>query len=108
MQTKSRDGKFILSAPDFANTGAGLISKTKFDEEIDVYLEVVEGQEVSLYDVAYVISHDCFSWDCLGLRLLTKTLKCQLTVKNNNYKFIVEENTNFDAYLEDIAKQFKL
>lgn len=88
MQTISRDGKFTISAPDFAKTGcrllcAGESEETKFDEIMDVYLEAINGKEVSLYDVTHTVEMDCFSTDSAGLLLLAKILKCHLTVGEN-------------------------
>lgn len=40
MQTNSRDGKFILSAPDNAKTGCSLdLDYSQYDEVIDVDME---------------------------------------------------------------------
>ena len=113
MQTISRDGNFTMSAPDFAKTGcrllrAGESEETKFDKIMDVYLEAINGKEVSLYDVAHTVEMDCFSTDGAGLLLLAKMLKCHLTVVENKYEFTVDWQSSFDSYLEIIADQFKL
>lgn len=111
MQTKSRDGKFIISASDDSKTGCTLITvgeneDTKFDKQNDVYLEATEN--VSLYDLAHAIFMDCFSCDCEGLRLLAKKLNCHVTVEKRKYLFTVYEPNCLEMVLETISGQLKL
>lgn len=96
MKTKSRDGRFIISASD--------------DEKkvMDVYLKAVK--KVTLNDVAYAIENDCFCFDTCGLRLQAETLHCHVTVGNKTYHFTVHEERRYQCYqiLEDIVEQLKL
>lgn len=113
LETKSRDGVYIISAPDNAKTGCSLITngeseETKFDKVQDVYLEVVEGQEGNLYNLAHAIADDCFSSDCLGLRLLAKQLRCHVKAGENKYEFTMEWHNNIDDFVSSIAFQTKL
>lgn len=108
MQTNSRDGKFILSAPDNAKTGCRLdLDYSQYDEVIDVDMEAIE-ENVTLWDVACAINSDCFSWDGVGLRLLTKILRCHLTVGKNKYDFTVKWNNSLTRYIEQLAMELKL
>lgn len=113
MQTVSRDGIFIVSASDSSKVGCRLMSngeteETKFDKENDVYLEVIEGKEASMYDVAYTIFLDCFSTDDVGLLLLAKTLNCHVKVGCKTYTFRVENPDCMDIVLKEISSQLKL
>lgn len=113
LTTKSRSGVYTISAPDNAKTGCSLIAvgeneETKFDQVQDVYLEVVEGQEGNLYNLAHAIAYDCFSADCLGLRLLAKQLRCHVKAGENKYEFTVEWHSNIDDLVSSIAYQTKL
>lgn len=108
MQTNSRDGRFILSAPDNAKTGSRLsLDESQFDEVIEVNMEAIK-DDVSLYDVANAVRRDCFGGDGVGLQLLAKSLRCHLTVGKNKYDFTVNRHYSFGDYLESIAEQFKL
>lgn len=108
MQTNSRNGKFILSAPDNAKTGCSLsLDESHYDEVIDVNMEAIK-DDVTLSDVADAVGSDCFSWDGVGLRLLAKSLRCHLTVGKNKYDFTVKRHYSFNDYLGSIAAQFKL
>lgn len=113
MQTKSRNGKLIISAPDTAKTGChlgrpGEDESKKFDKEVDVVLRAIEGKKVTLYDVAKSIAYDCFDSDSFGLHLLAKKLNCNVIVGNNQYKFSVTEHFDLESYLKEIAKQIEL
>ena len=113
MQTKSRDGKLIISAPDTAKTGCSLSvcgedESKKFDEEIDVVLRAVEGKKVDLYDVARCIAYDCFDSDSVGLHLLARKLNCKLIIGNNQYKFSATEHFELESYLIEIVHQIEL
>ncbi len=96
MKTKSRDGRFIISASD--------------DEKkvMDVYLKAVK--KVTLNDVADAIRDDCFPFDTCGLQLPAETLHCHVTVGNKTYHFTVHEESCAQCYdiLVDIAEQLKL
>lgn len=96
MKTKSRDGKFIISASD--------------DEKkvMDVYLKAVK--KVTLNDVADAIRDDCFPFDTCGLQLQADILHCHVTVGNKTYHFTVREGLRYQCYdiLEEIAEQLKL
>lgn len=112
-KTKSRDGRFIISAPDEAKTGCTLMTngetaETKFDKEMDVYIEAVEGKDINLLDLTNAIRFDCFSTDGVGLRLLAKRLKCHVTVGKRKYEFVVAKYYSTDEFLRDIASQVKL
>lgn len=113
-KAKSRDGRFIISAPDTAKTGCRLMSsdeteETKFDKEMDAYLQAVEGRDINLVDVANAIWFDCFDMDFVGLHLLAKRLKCHVTVGERKYEFVVTGSHNsVDSCLIDIASQLKL
>lgn len=113
LTTKSRDGVYIISAPDNAKTGCALLSngeseETKFDKVQDVYLEVVEGQKGNLYSLAEAIAYDCFSFDCLGLSLLAKQLRCHVKAGENKYEFTMEWHNSLDGFVSDIAFQTEL
>lgn len=112
-KTESRDGKFIISAPDGAKTGyrlmtAGETEETKFDKEMDVYLQAVEGKDVDLIDVANAIWFDCFYHDGVGLHLLAKRLKCHVTVGERQYEFTTVDYNHVDSCLKEIVSQLKL
>ena len=104
---------YTISAPDDAKTGCPLMTvdeseETKFDKVQDAYLEVVEGQEENLYNLAHAIACDCFSSDCLGLRLLAKQLRCHVKAGENKYEFTMEWHNNINDFVSSIAFQTKL
>ena len=110
MQIKSRDDKFIISVADSAKRGDLPMpyDETQFDQVTDVYLEAIKGQKVTLCDVVRALSDDCFYMDAFGLHLLTESIKCHLTVGQNQYEFTVKWQSNFHDYLEEIVEQFKI
>ena len=113
LTTKSRDDVYTISAPDDAKTGSSLMTvgeseETKFDKIQDVYLEVVEGQQGNLYNLANAIAYDCFSSDCLGLRLLAKQLRCHVKAGENKYEFTMKWHNNINDFVSSIAFQTKL
>lgn len=113
LKTKSRDGVYNISAPDNAKTGCRLMTngeteEEKFDKVQDVYLEVVEGKEGNLFDLACAIAYDCFDSDGCGLHLLAKKLKCHVKAGDNKYEFTVNNYNCLDLYVESLASQTKL
>ncbi len=115
LTTKSRDGVYAISAPDNAKTGCSLllfdgVEETKRDKVQDVYLEVIEGQEGNLYNLANAIAYDCFSSDCLGLKLLAKQLRCHIKAGENKYEFTMNYDSlrSIDDFIRSIAYQTKL
>lgn len=130
-KTESRDGKFIISAPDTArtlsyswSTGYVLsvpnkgtrvfsrreeINKDMFDKETDVYLQPVEGWEISLVDVANAIWYDCFyEGGISGLGLLSKRLNVHVTIGEKSYNFNLKKPRDRDQCVITIASQLKL
>lgn len=111
--TKSRDGRFIISAPDSAKTASkvrtnGEDEKRNLDIETDVYLKAVEGKDVNLIYIANAIWFDCFDCDSVGLHLLAERLKCHVTVGERKYEFTVGNHNHVDSCLKEIAYQLKL
>lgn len=108
MRTVSRDGKLIISAPDGATTGFAAF-EDKHDTTIDVTLQVVEGYDVTLKDVAHAIVYDCFASDGNGLSLNAKKLNCSLSTLKKDYYFTVPHlNGNLNSYIAVMASQLKL
>lgn len=105
MQTRSRDGKFILRVSDDVPTGREYRQR---GDVADVYIEGTEGMDITLADLANTIRDDCFCWDNCGLMLNVKKIRCNLTVGERTYKFTVKHQSNDGRYLSIIAKQFKL
>lgn len=113
LKTTSRDGNFIISAPENAKTGCRLLTNgesedEKFDKIQDVYLEVVKGRKVNLVDLAYAIALDCFDRDGLGLHLLAKELRCHVKSGDTEYEFTVLQLNSDDAYIPALAGQIEL
>jgi len=113
LKTKSRDGVYNISAPDNAKTGCRLMTigekeEEKFDKVQDVYLEVIEGKDANVLNLAEAICCDCFDFDGLGLHLLAKELKCHVKAGEKKYEFTVGDYNSVGSYLEVIANQIKL
>ncbi len=87
---KSRDGVYTISAPDNAKTGCQphFYGKVEYDKVQEVFLEVVEGREVNLLNLARAITFDCFSYDGKGLNWLAWQLRCNVKAGENEYRFI--------------------
>lgn len=107
---KSRDGVYIISAPDNAKTGhqPHFYEKVEKDKVQDVFLEVVEGREGNLLNLARAITFDCFSYDGKGLNLLAWWLRCNVKAGKNEYEFVVPYWNNLNDMLIDIAARIKL
>ena len=113
LKTKSRDGVYNISAPDNAKTGCRLMTngeteETKFDKVQDVYLEVIEGEEGNVLNLAEAIWSDCFDKDGYGLHLLAKELRCHVKAGDSKYEFIVKNYNCVDLVLDSIATKIKL
>ncbi len=107
--TKSRDGRFIISAPEESKrAGPTFLPLTEEDKETNVCLQAVENREISLADVANAICFDCFYSDGLGLKLLSKILNVHVTVGEKEYEFRVGKCHSHTDYLICIASQLKL
>ncbi len=107
---KSRDGVYIISAPDNAKTGRQphINERVEQDQIQDVFFEVVEGRESNLLNLARAITLDCFSYDGKGLNLLAYQLRCNIKVGENEYQFVVPWHNNVEDILLSIASQVKL
>ena len=114
LKAKSRDGVYIISAPDTAKTGSSLIGPgededTKFDKVQDVYLEVIEGKEANLDNLASAIAYDCLDSDGYdGLHLLAKKLICHVKAGDKEYEFTTLDYSSLDQFICDLATQIKL
>lgn len=111
MQTKSRDGKFMISAPDTAKTlrkCKGFPREEDDEECIDVNITAIEGCNPTLGDLSSAIESDCFWWDSLGLQLLAKALHCVVTVGERKYEFKINKCFSPDDYLQSLADQLIL
>lgn len=106
MQIVSRNGHFIVSAPNNANTG--FFSEADHDTVVEVMLTVVEGHEVTLSDVAHTVAYDCFPSDSHGLNLNAKKLNCTLSTLKRDYYFSVPHLHNATSLLPVLANQIKL
>ena len=107
---KSRDGVYIISAPDNARTGRQphFDEKVGYDEIQNVSLQVVEGNKGNLLNLARAITFDCFPYDGKGLNLLARHLNCNVKAGEHEYSFIVPCNSNLDDIIRSIAFQTKL
>lgn len=116
LKTTSRDGNFIISAPENAKTGCPVLSNGENEEQMfdkiqDVYLEVVKGRKVNLVDLAEAISSYCFPSIFGGnscLNLLAKELRCHVKSGEKEYEFTVPWLHNDDAYIHALAVQIEL
>ncbi len=111
LKAKSRDGVYIISAPDNAKTiPAENCNNTEaeYDNVQDVYLEVVEGRKGNLLNLARAIAYDCFSTDSLGLHLLAEKLRCHVTAGDNKYEFEILKSNRMELYMKYIAEQTEL
>ena len=111
MQTKSRDGKFMISAPDTAKTlrmYKNFPREDDYEECIDVNITAIEGCNPTLGDLSSTIENDCFVWDSLGLQLLAKALHCVVTVGEKKYEFKIDRCFSPDDYLQSLANQLIL
>ena len=110
LKTKSRDGVYIISAPDNAKTGLSEANgnQENYDPIQDVYFEVAEGKEGNLWNLAYAIAFDCFSMDWMGLHLLAKKLRCHVTAGDKKYEFTMLNYNCMSLYIESLAAQTKL
>ena len=107
---KSRDGVYIISAPDNAKTGRQphFDEKVEHDKVQEVFLEVVEGREGNLLNLARAITFDCFSYDGKGLNLLAWQLRCNVKAGENEYRYIVPYKNNLDDIIQSIDVEIKL